>query len=309
MKFGLGVNANETLPEIINRSIEAERLGIDYLWVSDVPMQRYAPIVAASIAASTRKPKIGFGLISPLLHTPIQIANSYLTLVEAYGERFELCLGPGDSNQLKRVGISLSHPTGIANYLLNAKKQIAKTLSKNEIKCRIWLGAQGPKMLGIARFFDGVLLNYAHPDLIKWAVDKIGRVEKKGFQLGVYAPAYVHTDFNSEIYGSLRMSSAVVALGAPNSVLRNLSLYEQIAKARKILDSGSTISSIIDEVPQKAVELFSIFKASTDLEPYLSKISETNIEHVVFGYPQNFSEGTVRELAYSLKKYRQTSEK
>jgi hypothetical protein len=305
----LGINANETLSEIIKRSIEAEQLGLDYLWVSDVPMQRYSPVVASAIAAKTKRIQIGLGLISPLLHSPTQIANSYSTLVEVYGERFELCIGPGDKDQLRRVGVSLSHPMGITNYLVNARKQIAKTLRKNKVKGEIWLGAQGPKMLGIAHFFDGVLLNYANPDLIRWAVDKIGRVGKKEFEIGIYAPAYVYRDLNPKVYSSLRASSAVVALGAPDLILRRLGLYEQIVEGRNKLDSGSNIASILKDIPQKAFELFSIFKSSTELGSYLSEISKANIEHVVFIYPQNFSEKTVRELAQALKGYRKAPEK
>jgi hypothetical protein len=79
---------------------------------------------------------------------------------------------------------------------------------------------EAAKMLGIAHFFDGVLLNYANPDLIRWAVGKIGRVGKKGFEIGIYAPAYVYTELNPKVHRSLQASSAVVALGAPNLILR-----------------------------------------------------------------------------------------
>lgn len=304
MRFGLGVNANETVQEIVKKSVEAERLGIDYVWVADVPVQRYAPTVASAIAANTKKIRIGLGLLSPFLHVSVQIANSFCTLVEAYGERFELCIGPGDRDQLKRVGISLSHPMGIGNYLSKAKNQIEKTLRKNNVKSRIWLGAQGPKMLEIAQSFDGVLLNYAQPNLIRWAIDKIGQVKRKTFHLGVYAPSYVYRDFDSNSYNLLRISSAVVALGAPKTILKRLNLHEKILEAKNKLNAGFIIESILDGIPLKTIELFSIFKSSTELEKYLSEISKMKIEYVVFGYPQNFSEKTVIELAQALKSYR-----
>jgi len=303
LKFGLGVNANETIPEINKKSVEAERLGIDYVWVSDVPVQRYAPVVASAIATNTKKIRIGLGLLSPFLHAPTQIANSFTTLVEAYGERFELCIGPGDRNQLERVGVSLSHSIGIRNYLLNAKNQIENTLRKNRIKTRIWLGAQGPKMLEIAKFFDGVLLNYSQPNLIKWAINNIGIVKKKTFQFGVYAPSYVYRGIDLNIYNLLRISAAVVALGAPKTILKQLSLYEKIRELKAKLDAGVIIESIINEIPQQTVELFSVFKSSTELEPYLSDLSKIRIRHVVFGYPQNFSDKTIWELAQALKDY------
>lgn len=299
MKFGLGVNANETTREIVKKSIEAERLGIDYVWIADVPVQLYAPTVASAIAANTRKIQIGVGLLSTFLYAPNHIANSFATLIEAYGERFELLIGPGDKDQLKRVGLSMAHP--VPDYILKSKHQIEKTLSKNTVKGRIWLGAQGPKMLKIAKFFDGVLLNYAHPNLVKWAINKIGRVKTKRFQFGVFAPSYVYSDFDQNVHGFLRISSAVVALGAPRTILKRIGLHEKIVEAKKKLDSGLAIKSILDDIPLKTVEFFSIFKPSSQLGTYLSELSKMKVEHMVFSYPQNFSEKTIKELAQALK--------
>lgn len=99
LKYGLGVNANETVQEMIGKSVEAERLALDHVWIGDVPSQRYAFVVAAAIAEKTKKLTIGLGLLSPFLHSPDQITNGFLTLAEAYGNRFELCIGPGDRDQ------------------------------------------------------------------------------------------------------------------------------------------------------------------------------------------------------------------
>lgn len=308
MKFGLGMNANETVAEIVRKSVWAEKLGLDYIWVSDVPVQHYAPGVASAIAEKTKNIEIGLGLLSVFLHTPLQIANSLVTLLEAYGERFELCIGPGDRNLLNSVGVSLSHRAGVADYLLDAKKQIEKTLRKKKLKCRIWLGAQGPKMLDRSRFFDGVLLNYAQPDLVNWAINVVGHVKRKDFQFGIFSSSYVYSDFDPEIHNLLRISSAIVALGASKSVLRNLSLTKEIAEAKRKLDTGMSLTSVMNLVPIKTVELFSILKSSSDLPKYLSKMSKMKISHIVFGYPQNFSEKTIQELADTLKLTRKTCE-
>lgn len=301
LKYGLGVNANETTQEMVEKSVEAERLGLDYVWVSDVPAQRYAFAAAAAISEKTKKLRVGVGLLSPFLHTPDQIANGLLTLTEAYGDRFELCIGPGDRDQLERVGVSLFDPRGIVNYLSDARKRIAKKLLENKVKAKIWLGAQGPKMLGIAGFFDGVLLNYASGDLIKWALSKVGVVRNEAFQLGVYAPSYIYKEINKEVYNLLRVASTVVAMGAPKIILEKLGLHQKIIEAREKLKAGSIIESIISDIPAETVEMFSIFKSFNKLSAFLSEISKMGIEHVVFGYPQNFSKKTVRELAEALR--------
>jgi hypothetical protein len=305
LKLGLAVNANETVSEIVRKSVEVEKSAIDYLWVSDVPVQLYAPTVASAVAASTKKIRIGLGLLSVFLYTPVQIASSVSTLVEGYGERFELCIGPGDKNLLKSVGIHLYHHTGVPNHILSAKNQIEKILRKRRVKCRIWLGAQGPKMLEISKFFDGVLLNYAQPDAVNWAVNKVGHVRRKDFQFGVFSSSYFYRNFDPKIYNLLRISSAIVALGASETVLKELSLREEVVEARKELEKGKTIASIIDRIPAKAVELFSICKPSTELGKYLSEISKMKIEHIAFGYPQNFSHRTIEELTQALKDYTQ----
>lgn len=304
MKFGLALNANETISDIVRKSVLAERLGIDYLWVADSPMQLYAPAVAAAVANGTKRIKVGLGLVSPFLHSPVQIASSLSTLVETYGERFELCIGPGDGNLLKSVGVSLHRISGVANHLLSAKNQMEKGLRKNKVECKIWLGAQGPKVLRIARFFDGVLLNYAHQDLVEWAVDVVGSPKKKGFQFGIFAPSYIYTDFDPRIYQLLRIASATVALGAAETVLRKLNLYQEIAEAKRKLEAGAPITSVVQDVPLKTLELFSVFKPSTKMKGYLTEISNKKIEHVVFAYPQNHSEKMVQELAHALKDYR-----
>jgi len=136
LNFGLGLNVNETIREIVKKCIHAEQLGLDYVWVADAPAQRYALIVASAVAASTKKLHVGVGLLSPFLYTPEQIANGFSMLVEAYGSRFELCIGPGDRNQLRRVGVSLFHPQGIANYILDSKREIEKGFAKKTSKAR-----------------------------------------------------------------------------------------------------------------------------------------------------------------------------
>jgi hypothetical protein len=66
------------------------------------------------------------------------------------------------------------------------------------------------------------------------------------------------------------------------------------------LKIGYEIESIQSYVPIEAIELFSIYKNSNELNGYLSEISKMGIENVVFGYPQNFSKVTIKDLADAL---------
>ena len=300
MKYGLSVNVNETIHETVGKSVLAEKLGFDYVWVSDVPEQRYAPVVASAIAARTKRIKIGLGLLSPFVHSPLQIAGSVITLVETYGERFELCIGPGDRNQMKRIGINLTHQRGISDDLLAAKNEIEKILRKRRVDCPVWLGAQGPKMLRASRFFAGVLLNYGSSELVKWAVDQVGQVKNRNFKYGIYALSYVYAKHDPKIHKLLKVSCAVVTLGATKTVLEKLSLAEEVAQANKALENGVSLDLIANSIPDRSMESFSIHKRSGELGAYLAELSGLGIEHVVFGYPQNHSKQTIRQLSRAL---------
>jgi 5,10-methylenetetrahydromethanopterin reductase len=301
LKYGLGVNVNETVPASAEKGTIAEKLGYDYVWVSDVPDQRYAPVVASVIAARTKRIRIGLGLLSPFVHSPQQIASSVTTLVERYGDRFELCIGPGDRNQLKRIGIDLSQLGNISKRLLAAKKDIKNIFRKQSVNCPIFLGAQGPRLLGIARFFDGVLLNYGSSNLARWAVDRVGHVEGRDFECGVYALSYVYAKHDPRIHRLLKISCLAVALGASKFVLRKMNIDKQIDQARKALGAGANLESILDLVDSQILEFFSIHMQSNELSAYLARLSKIGIEHVVFGYPQNYSKQTIQQLSEALR--------
>ncbi len=298
MKYGLTVNVNETVKEIVRKAERMEKLGFDYVWVADVPSQRYSPTAASAIAQKTSNIKIGLGLLSIFLHKPHQISNSLTTLTEFYGDRFELLIGPGDLDQLNRVGISnLRH---IPELLLKAKEEITEKLSEKGIEAPIWLGAQGPKILKLAKFFDGVLLNYAQPDFIHWAMQKMDLPNKRSTQVGIFAPSYVYTNKEEKPYRLLQRSSAIVALGASKRVLRNFGLYDKVTVAREKLEKGLRLKEVLADFPAEVAEKFSICMHSDNLSGYLSRLKDIGVEHTVFSYPQNFSKETIEALAKSL---------
>jgi len=297
--FAVGLNAYETVEEIVDKCVEAERLGLDYVWIGDSPPHLYCPSVAAAVASRTKKIRIGLGLLSTLLHTPDQISGGITPLIEAYGDRFEICLGVGDRSQLSRVGID-SKLVRVWDHVLKAKRKIARSLRASGLTTKIWLGAQGPRMLAASKSFDGVLINYASPKMIKWAMDKIEPVARKDFDLGIYAPSYVYREWHLQAYRLLRVASAVVALGAPTAVLDGFGFSKRLRRAKKEHESGLRIESVVKHVPAEVVDSFSIYTPSSRLRSYLSELGDLGISHIVFGFPQNLSKITIRDLASAL---------
>lgn len=300
LTFSLGVNANETLHSIVDKTIAAEAVGLEYLWVADAPVQLYGPVVACVVASRTSKIRIGLGLMSVLLHSPRQIANTVTTLSCAYGDRFDLCIGVGDRRQLRRVGVHEERFENLPLKVLEARRKVASHLRKANVGAKIWLGAQGPKMLTTAKDFDGVLLNYSKPEMIDWAITESRLRRKRGSRIGIFSPAYVHMKPQPGILQLAKVSSAVVALGTSGAVLRRFGLYEKLCKARKAVEASPTVEAILPKVPNEVVDDFSITMKATNLPSYLAEIRSLGVCHVVFGYPQNYSVETVKELGEAL---------
>jgi len=298
--FAVGLNAYETVEEIVDKCVEAERLGLDYVWIGDSPPHLYCPSVAAAVASRTKKIRVGLGLLSPLLHTPDQILGSIFSLTEVFGDRFEICLGVGDRSQLLRVGVD-AKLLRAWDHVLKAKRKIARSLRASGVSTKIWLGAQGPKMLAAAKSFDGVLMNYASPRMIKWAIDKIKPVTQKDFGFGIYAPSYVYRKWRPQAYRLLRIASAVVALGAPAAVLDEFELGKRLQGAIEEHEAGLRIESVVRHVPAEVVDNFSIYTPSSKLRSYLRELGDLGISHMVFGFPQNLSKITIRDLASALR--------
>ncbi|MEM3595354.1 MAG: LLM class flavin-dependent oxidoreductase [Candidatus Bathyarchaeia archaeon] len=287
----------DTLDTAVAKSLTAEASKLDYLWIPDLPNQRYPPAIAAAAASRTTRIRIGLGLISPILHRPIQIASSMRTLIEYYGERFELCIGPGDRGNLHRVGIDLERISGIPRMILEAKNEIFENLDKVGLRCRIWLGAQGPRMLKIASKFDGALLNYSDPEMVAWALNKVGRpYETRKWAAGIFAPAYIYREFKPEIYRVLRFASATVALSTSEHVLKRFGLKDSVAPIRGQYDSKPFSTSILEMVPPTVTERFYILKSQDELPSYIKTLESLGIEQVIFAHPQAISLETIREL-------------
>src|SRR5213595_1789033 len=85
--------AVRTLDESINRAREAERLGFESVWVTQMPDARDAALVLAAYAAATQWVRLGTGVLPIYTRHPTAMAQMAATLDEMSGGRFILGLG------------------------------------------------------------------------------------------------------------------------------------------------------------------------------------------------------------------------
>ena len=108
MKFGLfthipwpeGIEPKQVLDQTTEEVVFAEELGFHSAWVAEHHFSRYglgssSLVFSASLAAQTKKIRLGTAILIPPLHHPIKLAEDAATLDLISGGRFDAGFGRG----------------------------------------------------------------------------------------------------------------------------------------------------------------------------------------------------------------------
>jgi hypothetical protein len=289
MKWGVALNVRDRVSETLRKAEVADSGAIDQIWVTDFPTVRYAPAIAAAIAERTQKCRIGVGLISPLLYSSTQISQFMSTLIDTYGDRFDLLLGPGDRSALARVGISYSIKQ-MVEYTTGALDVIKSDLSKAGYECSVLLGAQGPVMIKKSLRADGVLLNFSDIEMLHWALNHMGKIPTD-FGLGVFPPTYIGSCPDIMDNQAIALSAAMVALGLNSKVSEKFGFRDKIDAARSLLKGKKRIDmDTANSIGRDVLKRFALCMTSDQLQEYLKTIEGMGISSIVFGPPQGIRE-------------------
>jgi len=183
LSFVIGEGAR-TAEEIVKSAIIAEEEGFYSVFVPEHYYDREATSIIGAIAYTTKKIKIGTGVINPFTRYPSLIAMSIATIDELSRGRAILGLGSGGViGSLQHgipseiVGFEYSHPLEhlkeiieVMRKLLNGENvtyngkfyklnNVKLNLSTVQQKIPIYLGQQGLKMMKLAaQLCDGVII-------------------------------------------------------------------------------------------------------------------------------------------------------
>src|SRR5881275_603172 len=103
--------ASRTLEDSISRAREAERLGFESVWVTQMPDARDAPLVLAAYAAATKWVRLGTGVLPVYTRHPTAMAQMAATLDELSAGRFILGIGVSHKVTVEGMwGLKLEHP-------------------------------------------------------------------------------------------------------------------------------------------------------------------------------------------------------
>ena len=182
MDFGITIKPDISIERILSLTKQAEASGFSYGWIFDSHVIWMDPFPLLTLmAANTKKLRLGTCVTNPAVRDVTVSASLFATLNLASHGRMELGIGRGDSSR-RVLGKKPTTLETLEEFVrvfrsLNAGKTVdhdgvptSFPWSSREVP-RVWVAGYGPKALRTAgRIGDGVILQFADPDLVEWCV-------------------------------------------------------------------------------------------------------------------------------------------
>ncbi len=185
MQFGFTLKPEHSIERTLALTRQAEAAGFDYAWLFDSHVLWREPYVLLTLMAeATTTLRLGTCVTNPATREPSVTASALATLDEISGGRMDLGIGRGDS--ARRV---LGKPPTTMATLEEAIVVIKALVEGRTIEYEgtgltlpwtgdwtlpVWVAGYGPMALKMAgRVADGIILQLADPDLIRWFVGQV----------------------------------------------------------------------------------------------------------------------------------------
>ena len=181
MDFGFTLKPDHSIERTIALTRQAEAAGFTYGWLFDshVLWKEVYPLLTL-MALNTTTMRLGTCVTNPATREPTVTASVLATLDEISGGRMDLGIGRGDS--ARRV---LGKPPTTMRTLEEAVTVIRDLVEGRTVhvrghgaddcpgrgagSCPVWVAGYGPMALAMTgRIADGVILQLADADLIRW---------------------------------------------------------------------------------------------------------------------------------------------
>jgi len=182
MDFGITIKPDLTIDRIVSLTRQAESAGFTYGWMFDSHVIWMEPFPLLTLmAANTKAMRLGTCVTNPAVRDVTVSSSLFATLNVFSHGRMQLGIGRGDSSR-RVLG---KKPTTLENLeefvrtfrALNAGKSVELDGVSTRFPWAtgsvppIWVAGYGPKALRTAgRIGDGVILQFADPDLIEWCL-------------------------------------------------------------------------------------------------------------------------------------------
>ena len=185
MQFGFTLKPEHSIEATLELARLGEEVGFEYLWLFDSHVLWREPYaLLALIAEHTKTLRLGTCVTNPGTREPSVTASALATLDELSGGRMDLGIGRGDSARrvLGKPPITLAHTEEAIHVIRELVEGRTVVYEGTELqltwtgdwKLPVWVAGYGPRALSMTgRVADGVILQLADPDLVRWFVSQV----------------------------------------------------------------------------------------------------------------------------------------
>ncbi len=209
MDLGFTLKPDHGIERTIALTRQAEAAGFGYGWLFDahVPFREVYPLLTL-MAINTTNMRLGTCVTNPATREPSVTASALATLDEISGGRMDLGIGRGDSavrvlGKAPTTMKTLEEAVTVIRDLVEGRTTEYEGVDlelpwTGRWKLPVWIAGYGPMALALTgRIADGLILQLADPDLIRWmagtmreAAAKAGR-DPASIRVQAAAPAHV----------------------------------------------------------------------------------------------------------------------
>lgn len=227
MQFGFTLKPDHSIERTVALTRQAEEAGFSHGWLFDSHvLWREAYVLLTLMANATTRLRLGTCVTNPATREPSVTASALATLNDVSGGRAVLGIGRGDS--ARRVEgkppttlARLEEATLLIRDLVEGRphaadgKDLQLSWSRRD-RLPVWIAGYGPKALELTgRIADGVILQLADPDLIRWFVSQLNEAAvasgRDPAAVGVMAAAPAHVGERAACRGRVRWFPALVS--------------------------------------------------------------------------------------------------
>ena len=185
MQFGFTLKPEHSIERTLALTRQAEAAGFDYGWLFDSHVLWREPYVLLTLMAqATSRLRLGTCVTNPATREPSVTASTLAVLDEISGGRMDLGIGRGDSarrvlGKPPTTMATLEEAVVVIKALVEGRpvEYEGKALSlpwTGSWTLPVWVAGYGPMALAMTgRVADGIILQLADPDLIRWFVGQV----------------------------------------------------------------------------------------------------------------------------------------
>ena len=190
MQFGFTLKPDHTLERTLALTRQAEAAGFSHGWLFDSHVLWRDPYPLLTLMAeATETLRLGTCVTNPATREPSVTASALAVLDELSGGRMDLGIGRGDSARrvLGKPPTTMATLEEAINVIRDLVEGRSVTYEGAELqlpwtgrwKLPVWVAGYGPMALAMTgRIADGVILQLADPDLVRWFVGQIRAAEE-----------------------------------------------------------------------------------------------------------------------------------